>query len=151
MTEDDLWRSARGILHLTDRPRVKLFTRTDPFDRFISVMLYIPREIYQSQMQKQAGQILARAYNGRVSASYPYITESLLSCIHYIIGVTPGDHADPNMAQVEAEIENMTRSWPQKVEALIEDRNTKVELTLPHDQIDWKSWARAFPAGYQER
>ena len=55
------------------------------------------------------------------------------------------------MAQVEAEIENMTRSWPQKVEALIEDRHRTVELTLPHDHIDWMTWARAFPAGYQER
>ena len=68
MTEDDLLRIARGILHLSDRPRVKLFTRTDPFDRFISVMLYIPREIYQSQMQKQAGQILA---GPMVAASAP--------------------------------------------------------------------------------
>ena len=52
MTEQDLLRIARGILHLADRPRVKLFTRDDPFDRFISVLLYSPREIYQSKMQK---------------------------------------------------------------------------------------------------
>ncbi|ESQ85606.1 hypothetical protein AEAC466_00095 [Asticcacaulis sp. AC466] len=145
MSEQDLLRIARGILHLSDRPRVKLFTRADPFDRFISVMLYIPREIYQSQMQKQAGEILAAAYLGRVSAAYTYISDSLLSCIHYIIGVTPGDHFDPNITDVEADIENITRSWPQKVEAQVQGT-----ADVPGG-IDWMAWAKAFPAGYQDR
>ncbi len=151
MTEQDLLRIARGILHLADRPRVKLFTRDDPFDRFISVLLYIPREIYQSQMQKAAGQILAAAYGGRVSALYPHISESLLSCIHYIIGVTPGDHLHPDLNQVEADIESMTRSWPQKVSALVQDADFAARQGLPASGIDWLGWARAFPAGYQER
>ena len=145
MTEQDLLRIARGVLHLSDRPRVKLFTRSDPFDRFISVMLYIPREIYQSRMQKQAGDILAAAWCGRVSASYSYISDSLLSCIHYIIGVTPGDHFDPNIADVEADIENITRTWPQKVEAQVAREETAAK------GLDWMTWAAAFPAGYQDR
>ena len=149
MTEQELLRIARGVLHLSDRPRVRLFTRVDPFDRFISVMLYIPREIYQSQMQKQAGDILAAAWCGRVSASYAYITESLLSCIHYIIGVTPGDHFNPDIADVEADIENITRSWPQKVEKQVEAQTERLEAAPKG--IDWMAWARAFPVGYQER
>ena len=151
MTEQDLLRIARGVLHLADRPRVKLFTRDDPFDRFISVLLYIPREIYQSQMQKAAGQILAAAYGGRVSALYPHISESLLSCIHYIIGVAPGDHLHPDLAQVEADIEAMTRSWPQKIAALVQDGAFAARHGLPASGIDWMGWARAFPIGYQER
>ncbi|EGF92001.1 bacterial NAD-glutamate dehydrogenase family protein [Asticcacaulis biprosthecium C19] len=155
MTEDELLRTARGILHLSDRPRVKLFTRKDPFDRFISVMLYIPREIYQSQMQIKAGEILAAAYLGRVSASYPYINDSMLSCIHYIIGVTPGDHFDPDIADLEADIENITRSWPQKLVALVEDSDITQRTSLPTGLtwagLNWDDWAAAFPVGYQER
>ncbi len=151
MSEADLLRISRGILHLSDRPRVKLFTRADPFDRFISVLLYIPRELYQVQMQKQAGEILARAYLGRVSASYPYISESLLSCVHYIIGVTPGDHFDPDINDLEADIENIVRSWPQKIEVLVHDGDIVARLPLPHADTDWVEWAGAFPAGYRER
>ncbi|HWU48616.1 MAG TPA: NAD-glutamate dehydrogenase [Asticcacaulis sp.] len=144
MSEADLLRIARGVLHLADRPRVKLFARNDPFDRFVSVLLYIPREVWQAQMQKQAGEILARAYGGRVSASYPYISESLLSCVHYIVGFTPGEHLDPAIADIEAQIEDMTRSWPQKV--LAHALNAKAEAG-----IDWLDWARAFPASYPAR
>jgi len=157
MTEQDLLRIARGVLHLSDRPRVKLFTRADPFDRFISVMLYIPREIYQARMQKEAGEILAAAYLGRVSAAYSYISDSLLSCIHYIIGVTPGDHFDPNIADVEADIENITRSWPQKIAAQIQtmaESGSFPEEVLSlqsNTSFDVSAWGHAVPAGYQER
>jgi glutamate dehydrogenase len=151
MSEADLLRIARGILHISDRPRVKLFARTDPFDRFISILLYMPRELYQAQVQKQAGEILANAYLGRVSASYPYLSESLMSCVHYIIGVTPGDHFDPDIADVEADIENITRSWPQKIDALVQEDGYLDRLPLPTEDSRWLDWAKAFPAGYQER
>ncbi|HVZ30567.1 MAG TPA: NAD-glutamate dehydrogenase [Asticcacaulis sp.] len=151
MSESDLLRISRGILHISDRPRVKLFARTDPFDRFISILLYLPRELYSAQAQKQAGEILANAYLGRVSACYPYLSESLMSCIHYIIGVTPGDHFDPDINDVEADIENITRSWPQKVDALVQEDGYLDRMPLPTEDSRWLEWARAFPAGYQER
>ena len=40
--EDELLDTALGILHLYDRPRIRLFTRRDPFDRFVSVLCFIP-------------------------------------------------------------------------------------------------------------
>jgi glutamate dehydrogenase len=44
MSEDDLLAEALGILHLYDRPRVRLFERRDPFDRFSSLLLFLPRD-----------------------------------------------------------------------------------------------------------
>ena len=44
MGEDELLVTALAILHLNDRPRVKLFARRDPFDRFVSLLLFLPRE-----------------------------------------------------------------------------------------------------------
>jgi glutamate dehydrogenase len=146
MTSDDLLRISRGIMRLSDRPRVKIFTRTDPFDRFISVLLYIPKELYQVTLQSRAGDVLASAYGGRVSACYPNVTEQALTCIHYIIGVTPGDHLDPLIMDIEAEITGLTRGWPQKIAALgaLQGRGRAAS-------IDWLQWAKAFPVGYQER
>jgi glutamate dehydrogenase len=82
---------------------------------------------------------------------YPHISESLLSCIHYIIGVTPGDHLQPDLSQVEADIEGMTRSWPQRIAALVQDAGFAAAQGLPASGVDWTGWARAFPIGYQER
>src|SRR6185369_9724164 len=70
---DELLTQALGILHLYDRPRVGLFERRDPLDRFASVLLYLPRDQYDSRLEQTAGAILAKAYGGRVSAAYPTV------------------------------------------------------------------------------
>ena len=87
MSEDDLLAEALGILHLYDRPRVKIFERRDPFDRFASVLLFLPRDRYNAQVAQQAGALLADAWKGRVSAAYPSFSDAPLARVHYILGL----------------------------------------------------------------
>jgi glutamate dehydrogenase len=95
ITEDELLRIALGVLHLYDRPRVRVFVRRDPFDRFVSVLVFIPRERYDSRVRQRAGQILADAFGGRVSAFYPTFSDAPLARVHFIIGVTPARTSSP--------------------------------------------------------
>ena len=55
MTEDQLLENALGILHLHDRPRVRVFERRDPFDRFVSVLMFVPRDRYDTDLRQRAG------------------------------------------------------------------------------------------------
>ena len=89
ISEDELLSIALGILHLYDRPRIRLFTRQDPFDRFVSVLCFIPREKFDASVRERIGQIVARAWGGRVSAWYPQLSDAPLVRVHFIIGVTP--------------------------------------------------------------
>src|SRR5262249_26044153 len=86
LTEDELLHIALGVVHLSDRPRVKLFVRRDPFDRFFSVLFFAPRERYDGALRERVGQMLAEAYGGRVSAYYPSYSDAPLARVHYIIG-----------------------------------------------------------------
>src|SRR6185437_6938472 len=43
ISEDELLEIAEGVVHLYDRPRLRVFARRDPFDRFVSILLYVPR------------------------------------------------------------------------------------------------------------
>jgi glutamate dehydrogenase len=74
--ESELLAIALGILHLHDRPRIKTFTRQDPFDRFVSVLAFIPRERFDASVRERIGAILARAWGGRLSAWYPQLSDS---------------------------------------------------------------------------
>jgi glutamate dehydrogenase len=60
--EDELLRIALGVLHLSDRPRVKLFVRRDAFDRFVSVLFYAPRDRYDAALRRRVGALLAEAF-----------------------------------------------------------------------------------------
>jgi glutamate dehydrogenase len=147
ITEDDLLRISTGILHLYDRPRVRLFTRKDPFDRFVSVLLFVPRERYDSGVRERAGQILARAWGGRVSAYYPELSDLPLVRVHYIIGVTPGQHADPDQAAIEAAVVETARTWPDLfAQAARESGVVEGELSPLANR-----WAAAFPVAYRDR
>jgi len=143
--EAQLLSTAMGVLHLYDRPRVKLFARRDPFDRFISVLLFVPRDRYDSGVRARAGAILAEAFRGRVSAYYPSFSDAPLARVHYILGVTPGDHAEPDLAAVEAAIAETARTWDDRFEAAIREGSTgRVAHLLAR-------YAGAFPPGYRDQ
>ena len=144
---DELLDIALGILHLHDRPRIKTFTRRDPFDRFVSVLAFIPRERFHASVRERIGQILARAWGGRVSAWYPQLTDQPLVRIHYIIGVTPGDHPCPDEATLAAEIAEAGRSWVDRFESALRAGDIDEVSVGPVSA----RWANAFGAGYRDR
>jgi glutamate dehydrogenase len=146
ISEDELLSMAMGVLHLYDRPRVRLFARRDPFDRFISVLMFVPRERYDSGVRERAGKILADAYEGRVSAYYPSFSDAPLARVHYVLGVTPGKHGDPDLEALEAAVAETARTWEDRFEAAIRDGGApgRVAETLAR-------WQGAFPPGYRDQ
>ena len=145
--ESDLFDIATGILHLSDRPRVRLFTRSDPFDRFVSVLLFIPRDRYDQNVRIRAGQILASSFGGRVSAVYLTSSDQPLARLHFIIGVSPGAHPTPDPRAIEAEIAAEVRTWSDRFEAAA--RAGGVAPGRVGELLG--RYAAAFPAGYRER
>ena len=146
-TEDELLASSLGILHLNDRPRVRLFERRDAFDRFASILLFVPRERYDSDLRARAGEILAEAYGGRVSAYYPSFSDSPLARVHFIIGFQPGDHAEPNLKAVEREIAAASRTWEDRFAGAVRASGRSTPEVA--DMV--ARYAEAFTAGYRER
>ena len=59
-SEDDLLRTAMGILHLGERQRFRLFVRRDAFERFLVCMIYAPRENYTTELREKWQAILRR-------------------------------------------------------------------------------------------
>ena len=146
MSEDDLLRIALGIVHLNDRPKVRLFARRDPFDRFVSLLLFMPADSYDASLVARAGAILASAYDGRVSAAYPSFTAGPLARVHYIIGVSPGAHPEPSIEALEARIAEVARSWQSRLEeALHADPATR-----DHAGELYTRYQSAFPPGYRD-
>jgi glutamate dehydrogenase len=145
--EDDLLNQALGIVHLYDRPRVGLFERRDPLDRFASVLLYLPRDQYDSELERKAGAILAKAYQGRVSAAYPTVLDAPVARVHYIIGFTPGAHVWPNLKALETAIAEAARSWRDRFEAAV--RSGGVAQDAVAETL--ARFGDAFPPGYQDR
>ena len=119
--EDTLYHFALSILQLEERPRVRVLARRDRFDRFVSVLVYVPRERYSGQVRMQIGEYLAEVFDGHVSAYYPYIHDAPLTRVHFIIGRRAGPTPDPDRATLEDKVGAIIRTWADAVaEALAE-------------------------------
>ncbi len=111
LDEDTLYRFALAILQLDERPRVRVLARFDRFDRFVSVLVYVPRERYDSAIRARIGDYLASAFLGRVSAFYPFFPEGPLVRVHFIVGRSGGPAPQVERATLEHEVRAIVRSW----------------------------------------
>jgi len=111
ISEDDLFAISQGILRLGERPTVRLFLRFDRFDRFVSALVFVPRDRYDTHARERIHQILAKALNGRMSASIPTIDESVLARVHYIIGRNEGARPHVSVQHLEEAIRHAIRTW----------------------------------------
>ena len=110
--EDTLYRFALAILQLDERPRVRVLARHDRFDRFVSVLVFVPRERYDSHIRAKIGEYLASAFIGRVSAFYPFFPdEGPLVRVHFIIGRSGGAAPTVDRATLEHEVAAIIRTW----------------------------------------
>ncbi|HEX6866442.1 MAG TPA: NAD-glutamate dehydrogenase, partial [Caulobacteraceae bacterium] len=144
---EELAAIAAGILHLYDRPRVRLFVRRDPFDRFVSVLFFSPRDRYDTRVRERVGDMIAAAWDGEVAAHYPSFSDTPLVRVHYIIKIEPGHHARPNIARLEARVAEATRTWEDRFEAQVRDGG--VPAAQVADML--ARYQHAFPAGYRDR
>ena len=87
----DLLAVAVGILQLQERRRVALFLREDDFQRFISCLVYIPRDRFDTPLRLAIQEILAQAFDGEILAYYTQVAESPLARLHVIVRTRPGD------------------------------------------------------------
>jgi glutamate dehydrogenase len=102
---------AAAILALGDRPRVRVLFRVDQFDRFASVIVFVPRDRYDSNVRERIGLLLKDAFDGRVSAYYPSFPEGGLARVHFIIGRSGGRTPQVEAAALEAGIRAIVRTW----------------------------------------
>jgi glutamate dehydrogenase len=143
--EDMLYNFALAILQLDERPRVRVLPRRDRFDRFVSVFVFVPRDRYDSDVRKALGDYLAQAYNGHVSAFYPFFPEGPLVRVHFIIAAGEGALASPDRATIETAVGGIVRTW---MDGLLE------ALSAAHAPANARALAAryrdAFSEGYRE-
>ena len=120
--EDTLFRFALEILNLSERPRVRALARPDEFDRFVSVLVFIPKDRYDSQIRRRVGEFLAGVYGGRVSAAYPAYPEGPLARTHFVIGRDGGATPQVEREVLERGISAIVRTWGDALRDELADR-----------------------------
>ena len=113
--EDDLYDTAVGILNLQERQRIALFVRRDPLERFVSCLVFVPRERYDTRLRQSFADILATAFAGSVTDFYAHLDESLLARVQFIIATRRGAVPAVDIAALERRLAEAGRTWSDRV------------------------------------
>ncbi len=144
-SNDDLLHTAVGILHLGERQRFRLFVRRDPFQRFVSCLIYVPREHYTTELRQKWQAILLQAFNGSGSEFNVHLSESVLARIQMTVRTQPGHIPAFDVRELEARLAAAARRWDDELKtALIEAAGEARGVQL------LRQFGSAFPAAYRE-
>jgi len=144
---DDLVPIASAVLHLQERRQLRLFLRRDDYGRFLSCLIYLPRDRYMTQVRHRLERILATAVGGDPTIDYTArVTESVLARLHYVVRPERG-HVIGELDRValERRLADATRSWDDDFGRAIDEILGEAATT---DVL--KEYGDAFPEAYKE-
>jgi glutamate dehydrogenase len=141
----DLVRICRGVVNLYERRTVRLLTRRDPYHRFFSCLVYVPRDRYNTDVRQRIERIVLEGFGGRSVESQVQISTASHARLHVVVRTEPGEHHKIDLAAIERQISDATLSWSDHLhEVLIERRGEAEGLTLAN------RYRHVFPMAYEE-
>jgi len=145
ISEDDLFEFATGILRLGERQRIRLFVRKDRWQRFVACLIYVPREIYNTELRVRFQGVLMAAFNGVSSEFNVQFSESVLARILITVRTPVGAIPEFDAQDLEARLVQAARRWQDSLhDALVERLGEEQGNAL------LARYGSAFPAGYRE-
>lgn len=134
----------KDILRLQERQRIALFMRRDPFRRYVSALIYIPRDRFGTALREQIGAVLEKQLNGKISSFTTTMDDSLFARVMFVITVDQKNPPQFDPKEIEELLQEVGRTWPERLSSALaqasDDQDDISRLTLKYGQ--------AFPVSY---
>lgn len=141
---DQLLKICRNIIRLQERQRIALFLRKDPFGRYISCLVYIPRDRFGTKLRMDICDILEEETKGTCANFYTTLDDSVFARVMFVINVSQKNPPKINVKRIEQRLRDAGQTWAERLsQALSEahdDDGYITDLTL--------KYANAFPYAY---
>ncbi len=143
---DDLYDISMEVLRLQERRQAQMFRRNDEFGRFVSVMVYMPRDRYNSSVRLRIEQILQEAYQAESIDYTTRISDAALAQIHLVVRLPSGETPrHPDDKELQEKLVESTRTWGERLGdvARVEEGEDAAARIV-------SLYSRAFPEAYKE-
>ncbi|MGB5759798.1 MAG: NAD-glutamate dehydrogenase, partial [Acidimicrobiales bacterium] len=158
MDTDELFETAIAIAGLQERRRVRVFSRRELFGRFVTVLVYLPRDRYNTSTRSGIEDLLLERYHGTLADWDAQMSESVLARLRYVLRIdgfgtdTGATRHEPDRgpandgaeADLERQIEALIRVWEDEAdEAMAQHFGEADSLLLA------AAYSGAFSVSYQ--
>jgi len=146
---EQLYETTMAVTQLQERRRTKLFIREDDFGRFVSCLVYIPRDRYNTAVRMKMADLLKDTFGGESVEFSARVSESALSRLQFVVRVERGkrirrlDRAEQDL--LEQRLVEVSRTWTDRLGDALRAEHGEEEGDRLLDRF-----GRAFPTAYEE-
>ncbi|HYS41977.1 MAG TPA: NAD-glutamate dehydrogenase, partial [Pseudonocardiaceae bacterium] len=151
-----LYETTTGVLALADRRRLRLFLRRDPYHRFFSCLVYLPRDRYTTTTRLAMQEVLLAELGGINLEYSARVGETEIARVHFMVHTDPASQADPDSAAIQQQLADAVRSWDDlMVEAVLAEWRARHQAgshptTSETASEQGQRFAKSFPEAYKE-
>ena len=130
------------VMHLGERRRSRIFLRRDEFGRFVSALVYLPRDRYNTAVRLRIQAMLEETFGAEQTDHTTRVSESPLAQVHFVLRL-PREATIPDVDgdALQAQLVAATRSWEEDLLDALHDQ--------PGEDAGMR-FARGFPEAYKE-
>jgi glutamate dehydrogenase len=148
---DELAPMAEAAMHARERRGVRMFIRRDTYGRYLSVIVYLPRDRYNTTIRERFSNILKERLGGDSVEFTVRINESTTARVHFVVHMAKGKTIpDVDIADLERRLTEASRSWRDDfTSAVIAEYGEEVGAVLARRYVD--SWPEAYKEDFSAR
>ncbi len=142
---DELLPIAESALNLKERRATRLFLRHDTYERYLSCLVYLPRDRYTTDVRLRIQAALKEAAGAETVDYTARVTESVLARLHIVVRMRRGQSVpDLDAGALESQVADIVRSWEDHLsDALVEASGEA------HAHAVLSSYPLGFPEAYR--
>ncbi len=137
---------AQDVMFARERRQLRAFVRRDTYGRYVSVLVYLPRDRYSTAVRERFADILREDLGGDHVEFTARVNESTTARVHFVVHPPTGSHIpDVDVADLERRLTEASRSWRDDfVASVVHDYGEERGSQLA------RAWSDAFPEAYKE-
>jgi len=137
---------AQAAMQARERRAVRMFIRRDTYGRYLSVLVYLPRDRYNTSVREKFAQILKNRLAADSIEFTVRINESTTARVHFVVRLPKGGSIPAiDIPDLERRLAEASRSWHDDfTSAVIAEYGEQVGAILGRRYVD------SFPEAYKE-
>lgn len=143
---DTLRHNVLILRQVAERRRSWVFLRTDPYERFVTALVYLPRDAFNTQVRLGISDLLQQTYHAAYVEHESRMSDSALARLYFVARLKPGELLpDADIDALHARIIGLTRTWHDQLAELVASRSGQIAAASVARQL-----RQAFPDSYRE-
>ena len=137
---------AEAVMYTRERRQLRLFIRRDAYDRYLSCLVYLPRDRYNTSVREKIAAILKDRLGGDTVEYTARVNESTTARVHFVVRPRKGELiGDVDVDDLERRLTDAARSWREDfAAAVINEYGEEAGSRLS------RTYANSFPEAYKE-